>query len=271
MWKLLPISIVIISYLLSFSGTGICEYIRATNSDEVILVPTESEVNMGKSLAGSVEKRFALDDDTSLQKRINDIGQRLASVCDRKDITYSFSVLSGQELEPEYRLNAFALPGGHIYIFRAMVDLMESDDEIAAVIAHEIGHIAAKHSVKRFQGSIGMTLLQLLTARIKADNETKSRAFNAVGLLMMSYSREDEAMADKLSVRYVKKAGFNPEGVIGSIDKMWAKYRKMPIKKYTDYQTHPYTSERMAAAKKEVYGRMEFVDFINTPASLGKR
>jgi predicted Zn-dependent protease len=87
----------------------------------------------------------------------------------------------------------------------------------------------------------------------------------------MSYSREDETVADKLSVRYLKKAGYDPEAVIRMIDKMSDKHRTMPIRQYSAFKTHPYLSERKAAVKKEIYGRMDFVDFINAPAALGEQ
>jgi len=265
------ICIIVTLFAISYPSVVAAEYIRATNEEEIILVPTESEIKIGKSLSKNVEKKFGLVEDIFLQKRINDIGQRIASICDRKDISYHFGVLKGEKLKPEQKINAFALPGGYVYMFEEMVKLMESDDEIAAILAHEVGHITAKHSVKKLQGSLGSMVFQLLSAGMAADSDTKRRSHAAIGLLMMSYSREDEAMADKLSVRYIKKAGYDPKAVISSIDKMIEIHRKMPIRKYSDYRTHPYLAERKASVKKEIYGRIDFVDFINAPATLGER
>ncbi len=270
--KKILIYIIILLFSLFIPSISLSEYIRATDEEEIILVPRESEIKMGRSLAKSVERKFGLDDDMVLQKRIDGIGQRIASVCDRKDIAYHFKVLRGEGLKPQQRINAFALPGGYVYIFKDMIKLMESDDEIAAILAHEVGHITAKHSVKRLQGSLGAMAFQILSAGIEADSQTKKRANTAIGLLMMSYSREDEAVADRLSVRYAKRAGYDPEAIITSIDKMIDIHRKMPLRVYSPYQTHPYLSERKAAVKKEVYGRVDFVDFINMPtSSVGKR
>lgn len=247
------------------------EYIRATDEEEIILIPAESEIRMGKSISKDVEKRFGLYKDTFLQERIDDIGQKLAAVSDRRDITYHFKVLEGEELKKEHRINAFALPGGYVYIFKDMVEFMESDDEIAGILAHEIGHIAAKHSVKKLQGSLGAMALNLLGVAMTSDNKTKGRMNAAIGLLMTSYSRKDEEMADKLSVRYVKKAGYDPKAILKTMDKMIKMQREMPIRVYSAYQSHPYYSERKAALKKEVYGRVDFVDFINAPVTPGKR
>lgn len=251
--------------LLALDERAFAEYIRATNEEEIILVSTDQEVRMGKSLIKDVVKEFGLDEDNIIQNRIDTIGQNIAAVCDRKDISYHFNVLKGEKLKPEERLNAFAIPGGYIFIFRDMVNLMETDDEIAGILAHEVGHVAAKHSIKKIQGSLGAMALNLAGARMARDPETRMRINAAIGLLMMSYSREDESTADRLSVRYLKKAGYNPEAILSSIDKMMEEYRKMPIRDYTPYQSHPYMAERKAIVKKEIYGSMDFVDFINEP------
>jgi len=241
------------------------EYNRATKEDEFILVSTDHEVRMGTSITVNVEKRFGLAQDPLLQKRINDIGQKIARICDRQDISYHFKVLVGKDLKPEQKFNAFALPGGYIYLFEEIVDKLETDNQIAAVIAHEIGHITAKHSVKRLQGSLGAMALQLLTSRMETDAESRRRSRSAINLLMLSYSREDEFMADKLGVKYMKLSGYEPEASVKVIEKMIEMQRKGPMRRYTSYRTHPYLVERKAMVKKEIYGQMEFVDFINMP------
>ena len=262
--RTLILALIIALALLSPPGAH-PEYNRATKENEFILVSTEQEVKMGKSISLKVEKRFGLTEDPLLQKRINDIGQRIAKVCDRQDISYHFNVIVGKKLKPEQRINAFAVPGGYIYLFEDMVEKMEGDDEVAAILSHEIGHITTKHSIKRLQGSLGAMALQMLTSRMETDNESRARAHSAISLLMLSYSREDEFMADKLGVKYMKLAGYDPEGAIRVIDKMMDMHRKAPIRRYTSYRTHPYLAERKAMVKKEVYGQMEFVDFMNMP------
>ncbi len=247
------------------------EYIRATNEEEIILISTEAEIKMGKSMAKGVEKRFGLDEDIFLQKRISDIGQRVAAVSDRRDILYHFRVLGGEDLDPDQRINAFALPGGYIYIFRDMVELLETDSQIASILSHEVGHIAAKHSIKRIQGSLGATIFQIFASRMAQDNKDIGSANYALGQLMMSYSREDEDLADRLSVRYLERSGYDPEAILITIDKLWDRYRKMPIRDYSAFRTHPSYSERRSSIKQEIYGRIEFVDFINAPVVIGKR
>ena len=113
-------------------------------------------------------------------------------------------------------------------------------------------------------------ILQILSTGMASDSNTRLKTHAALGLLMTSYSREEEAMADRLAVRYVKKAGYDPEAILKTIDKMADAHRKAPIRRYTAYRTHPYLAERKAAAKKEIFGRIDFIDFINTPTNLGE-
>lgn len=251
--------------LASIPPLAYAEYNLATKEDELILVSTEREVRMGSSIAKNVDQKFGLADDVLLQKRVDRIGQDIARICDRKDIRYHFKVILGPKLKPEQRINAFALPGGYVYIFKDLVDKLGNDDEIAAVLAHEVGHVAAKHSIKRLQGSLGAMALQMLSSRMEADGETKARAHAAITLLMMAYSREDEFLADKLAVKYTRLAGYDPEGSVKVIEKLIQIQRKARIRPYTGYRTHPYLAERKAVIRKEIHGQMEFVDFINMP------
>jgi predicted Zn-dependent protease len=251
--------------LISIPSIAHAEYNLATEENELILVSTEKEIEMGKNISKNVEKRFKLANDELLQQKIDGIGQDIARVCDRKDISYYFRVLAGEDLKPEQRINAFSLPGGYVYIFKDLVQKLEDDDEIAAVLAHEVGHIAAKHSVKRLQGSLGMMALRILTSRIESEPETRGRANAAINLLMMDYSREDEFLADKLAVKYTRLAGYDPEGNIKVIDMLIETQRKGPIRPYIGYRTHPYLAERKAMISKEISGHMAFDDFINMP------
>lgn len=252
----LIIAAIIISASLQTSAGA--EYNLATQKDEFILIPSEKEENMGRNLSKQVEKKFELDPDVLLQTRVKEVGDKIVQVCDRRSISYHFAVLADKE-----EINAFSLPGGYIYIFRGMLDKIENDDELAGVLAHEIAHVAARHSVKKMQASFGNTIAQLAIARAETDNLTRARAHQALIELMLWYSREDEVLADRLAVKYMKLAGYNPEGVVTFLNRLMEIQRKAPIKRYRDYRSHPYLSERLSVSKEEIYGKMDFRDYIN--------
>ena len=253
-----------------FISPSYAVYNPASGEDDIVLIDDTQEVKMGNSLAENVEKQFGLLEDVNLQLRVNSIGQKLVSVCDRQNIAYSFRVLAGEELKEDQRHNAFALPGGYVYIFREMAQDTESDDELASVLAHEIGHIVARHSVKKLQSSIGLGGLSLLGSIAATDSRSKKKSSVAIAQLMMEYSREAEFEADKLSIKYLKAAGFNPKAASDFMNRMLEKQLSGKINYYHYFRTHPYTTERLAAINKEISGKVAFDDYINTPLGRGE-
>jgi len=235
-------------------------YNKDTKKDDLILVSTEKEKQIGRKISMQVKKKYDEVKDPLIQKRIEDIGVRIASVCGRDDVIYRFRVLAA-ERDDEY--NAFAIPGGYIYIFDSLVNMLETDDRIAAILAHEIAHVAAKHSIKKLQSGLGSNILMLLAIGLSSDKREVMKARAALGQLMMAYSRKAEIEADRLSVKYLKEAGFDPEGVVESLKCMRNIRKKGPIRRYIYYKSHPYISERIAKAEIEVKGQVDFDSFIN--------
>jgi len=258
------ILVIILSLLIS--PNLLAEEVRDVPEKEDIFVSKDKEKKMGDSIAKRVEEKFDEVDDPLIQKRFEDIGKRLAKVCDRQDFVYHFKVLKAKEDEPKEKYyNAFALPGGYIYMFDALIEVLETDDKIAAVTAHELGHICARHSVKRLQGSLGTSALMILAIATAQDSRTVAKANQALGQLMMAYSREDELAADVLSVQYVKDAGFNPEGVLGSLETLQRLRKEGRELRYRYFKSHPYLSERIATVRSEIKGYVDFDSYINLP------
>lgn len=265
MKPLVGISPIIILMSLLCTPSVIAEYNPATGEDDIVLISEAQEIKIGRSLARSVEEKFGLVKDAGMQKRVREVGQSIAEVCDRPELTYSFGVLEGEDLEEEERHNAFALPGGYVYLFKEMVGDTESDDELAAIIAHEVGHIVVRHSVKKLQSAIGMAGLNLIGAVAKTDRHTQAKASVAIAQLMMAYNRGAEFEADKLSVKYLKKAGYDPQAAVTFIERRLEKELKGEIHQYHYFRTHPYISERKAMLNNEIEGKFAFDDYINAP------
>ncbi|OIO34239.1 MAG: hypothetical protein AUJ70_01520 [Candidatus Omnitrophica bacterium CG1_02_40_15] len=252
--------IVFIILLMSIaSGCATREYNTATGKEDIFFVDTQKEVNIGKSIAESIEKNkeIKLDPDPLMTERVNEVGQRIASVSDRKEVKYTFRVIDKEDI------NAFALPGGYVFVFKGLVDKVSKDDELAAVIAHEIAHVVARHSVKRLQGSVGYDILRILMVVTGAGRQDAGHIDSAFGQLIMSYSREDEALADKLAIKYLKEAGYDPWAVVSLLKKLQEADKILPIRPYTSYRSHPYVADRIRMVKQELSGEVDFNDYMN--------
>jgi len=249
--------ILVLLSIIIFTSPAFSEYNLATGEEETLFISREKEINMGRSISMQVEQKFNLDENYTNQEKVDIIGEKLAKVCDRKDLVFHFAVLDEEDVE-----NAFALPGGYIYIFKALLEQLD-DDELAAILAHEIGHVCARHSVKRLQNGLGYQVLQILVIAGAKDNYTKRKASEAFGHLMMANSREDEYEADALAVKYLKKADYDPKAMVKVLDKLleWQMEKRTTPKRY--WYTHPYLSSRRGAVNREITGQMEFDDYLN--------
>lgn len=179
-------------------------------------------------------------------ERVQTIGRRIAQVSDRKDLPYRFGVIRDKGL------NAFALPGGTIYIHTGTLE-KATDEELAAVMAHEVGHVAARHAVKHLQADLGFAAILQLAGAAGVGPESAKIANSLYGLFRKGFSRQDELEADRLGIRYARKAGFDPRAMISFFEKIQAEHPEEALGKAFNWQsTHPLTSERIAKAKEEI-------------------
>lgn len=233
------------------------EYNLVTKQEETYFYSTDKEVNMGQSIDKQIALQYKEVSDPLIEKRVEDIGKKIVAVCDRKDIDYHFKVLAEDEI------NAVSLPGGYVYIFKGLVDKVDSDDELAAVIAHEVGHIVARHSIKKLQAQMGYTLLRVLIAQASQSGNVGDAADLAFTEVMLGYSREDELLADQLAARYTKLAGYNPRGMIQFLEKLQEINKRKPPRPYSYFKTHPYAPDRIRVVKQELGEGVSFNDYIN--------
>ncbi len=225
----------------------------------IILLSFSATSYASSGVAKRIEDKIGLEEDAILQARVDIIGQKVTSVCDRKDLVYTFKVLKGEEV------NAFALPDGHIYIFKGLVDKTKKDDEIAAVIGHEIGHIAARHHEKRTRRAILTNIFDIVAVTGASTRRNKININNALIELTLSYSREEEIEADRLAAIYLKKTDYDPHAVISTIEILIKSEFEGPIRPKRRWRTHPYLSDRIKTAREEIEGHINFTDYINTP------
>ena len=246
--------------LVFLSGCVATSYNVATERQETLLISTDKEIAIGESIAKKVEKEFTVIRDPELLAQLDRVGARIAAVADRRDLSYRFPIVEMPEDEP----NAFALPGGPIYVTKSLFKLVKSDDELAAVVAHETGHVVAKHTVKRIQTALGLQLLQILAVGTgAADGRTNEGIDLAFASLLTEYSQSDELEADRLSAKYLRAAGYDPGAAITFMERLQKYTQKQPLHQYSYFRTHPYFSDRIGLLRQESQGHITFDDYIN--------
>jgi len=233
------------------------EYNLATKQEEKFYYSTDQEIKMGQSINRRVEKELKFSDDPLQQKRLEDIGKKIAAVSDRKEIDYYFRVLDDEEV------NAVSLPGGYVYVNSGLLEKVANDDELACILAHEVGHIVARHSIKKLQALQSYSILRVLVAVAPGTAEVGNAADAAFIQFLLGYSRQDELLADQLGTRYAKLAGYDPHGMITFLIKLQDINRRMPPRERSYYKTHPYVPDRIRIVKQELGEPIDFGDYIN--------
>lgn len=232
------------------------EYNLATGREESLFYNSEKEINLGNAVAAQIAREVKFVSDLDVNARLQGIFDRLVAVCDRKDLVYSVNIIDDETV------NAFSIPGGFVYMHKGLLDKLKTDEQIAGVLAHEIAHITAKHGLKRIQNSYGSLLAQV--AAIGSGDPQLAQGVNAIiTSLYFAYSREDEYQSDELAVKYMKKAGFDPLGMVGVLDVLMQEEEKRPLGRANYFRTHPYPKERIAVVNKTITGKISFRDYLN--------
>ncbi|MFN4180013.1 MAG: M48 family metalloprotease [Armatimonadota bacterium] len=189
------------------------------------------------------ELGFERTDDPILTELTESVGRRVAEVSPRKDMPLKFKVLNVGEV------NAVALPNGRIYVFRGMLETTDTEDELASVLAHEVGHVAGRHSLKQFRLSLGIGLLADLLNLNKQSAFVQNLAGLAATLYELGYSRQHERDADNYALRLALLSGYDPKGSVELFDK-FVKREGKPARWLIYLSTHPPSTERLERAKR---------------------
>lgn len=185
-----------------------CATNPVTGRREITLVSPEQELEIGRQGYAPVLAEYGLYDDAALQSYVNTVGQRVAKVSHLPDLEWHFTIVD------DPAVNAFAMPGGYIYVTRGLLAHLGSEGQLAGVLGHEIGHVTRRHSAAQ------MTQQQLYGAGLALGSlvsQTVARysgaAQQALGLMFLKFSRTDESQADELGVEYATKAGYDPREI----------------------------------------------------------
>ncbi len=212
-------------------------------------VSQQQEVQMGAEYAAQVEQQLPIVQDAEINRYINVLGDSIAMLADDRDLDWRFRVVDSREV------NAFAIPGGFIYVNRGLIERTTNMAQLAGVLGHEIGHVTKRHSIDQMnkaQGAnIGITLACVLTS--VCNNQAGATAIQAgAGALFAKFSRDDEAESDQEAIKGVIRAGIHPNGIPQMFEILLAERNGERGGVDAWFSTHPLEEDRIAETRAAI-------------------
>jgi predicted Zn-dependent protease len=226
-------------------GLSACATNPATGGRMLSLVSESREIEMGQQYAETIPGQFGIYDDESLQAYVDSVGQALAAVGERPQLPWSFQIVDDPVI------NAFALPGGPIYLARGIMAHFNSEAEMASVLGHELGHITARHIVEALSrqqlAQIGLTAGMIAVPGIRPFGDVLG---GGLGVLFLKYGRDDESQSDLLGHRYMTRLGYDPQGAVDMFE-ILERQREASGSSVPEWQaSHPNPGNRVEAAEE---------------------
>jgi len=226
-----------------------CATNPATGRHQVILMSEAEEIQLGRQSDAEVRKQMGIYNDAELQRYVKGVGDRLARAAHRPSLPWTFAVVD------EPAVNAFALPGGYVYITRGILPFLRDESELAAVMGHEIGHVDARHQAAAYSRQTltggGLAVLGIL---VPETQPLQGVAQVTAGLMFLKFGRNDELEADQLGVKYASASGWNAAGMNGllgtlaRLDEASGSRRGVP----NWAMTHPPAEDRVTKVEEAV-------------------
>jgi predicted Zn-dependent protease len=239
-----------IAGLLALPG---CSTNPVTGKSQLVLVSEQQEVELGRQYFPiATQLSEGETPHREIQEVVRRVGMKMARASERPNLPWDFSVVDSNEP------NAYSLPGGKISISRGLVSKMESEDQLASVLGHEIGHVTAKHAVvSESRNQLLGAVLGVGGAVLQGTGTSGAGAIQAAGqvgatLLVQKYSRDQERQADELGMKYMTAAAYNPRAFVETMEILAAAAKSEPSKFEMLFASHPVTSERIATARERL-------------------
>jgi predicted Zn-dependent protease len=233
----IPLAVVLLAW------AAACATNPVTGRRELSFMSEAQEISIAKEAEPQIKEEMGVYNDPELQRYVNDIGQRMAKISERPHLPWTFTIVDVPAV------NAFAVPGGGIYITRGILPFLDNEAELAGVIGHEIGHVTARHSAQQYTrqvtGQIGLVALGIFVPATRPFGDLTG---TALGVLFLKYGREHELQADQLGARYESTLGWDPAGVpaflstLGRLDEAAGDRRGVP----NWLSTHPDPLSRVS-------------------------
>jgi predicted Zn-dependent protease len=213
------------------------------------VVSTQQEVELGTQYAQQINAQLPIMKDASVNSYINSLGNSLARVADTRNLSWRFYVVDSREV------NAFAVPGGYVYINRGLIERARTMNQLAGAMAHEIAHVTRRHSVQQMaaaqRADAGLTLACILTSVCQSG--AASAAIQVGGsALFAKFSRDDEEQADEYGVQYLVQAGIDPRGMVDMFQILLNERRSQPTAVDAWFRTHPLEENRIAQTQAQI-------------------
>jgi Zn-dependent protease with chaperone function len=216
------------------------------------LFSVEQDVEIGRQSAAEAEQQLPILNRPAAEDYVNAVGKRLAAVAPGAKYPYQFKIVNASDI------NAFALPGGFMYVNRGLIEASRSEGQLAGVMAHEMAHVALRHGTnqasKAYLGEMGLGVLSGLLGR---NSNNTGKAIGAVGgfglnALFLKFSRTDEEQADVVGAQMMARAGYDPQDMVGFFEMLSAQQKKEPGKVERFFSSHPPPTDRAARIRNEM-------------------
>jgi predicted Zn-dependent protease len=236
--------VTIVSLLVLLTILFSCALNPVTGRQELVLVGEQQEIGIGKKTDPEVLGRYGYYPDAVLQDYVRSIGELLARVSHRPSLAYHFKVVDSPSI------NAFALPGGYVYVTRGILAHLNSEAELSSVLGHEIGHVTERHAVQQMTASLGLQVVLLaLSESLKGGEQFSQMTELLFKGILNGYGRKKEFSSDRLGQGYMVQAGYDPYAEVGVLTTL-QRNSGNPLDPITHWlvSSHPYTSERIQRA-----------------------
>jgi predicted Zn-dependent protease len=216
------------------------------NKGQFNLVSVQDEWQLGDQLAGDLSRQLRLVDDPAAESYLEGVGRRIVSQTEMGNLPWHFHIVADPEV------NAFSIPGGHVYVNTGLIDKAPNAAAFAATLAHECSHVVARHATEQMSKAYGIEAIAgVALGRNPALYQQILASILAQGA-MARFSRSDESEADRLGAAYMYKAGFDPHGMVQMFQTLLAERQRRPGSVERFFASHPLTEDRIREVSKEI-------------------
>lgn len=231
------IAVALVALLTLSCGSG------GSGGGDFNLISLEEEWQLGRQLATDIERQVRLNRDPEVNAYVQQMGQRIVARTPMANLPFQFHVVDDPEI------NAFAIPGGHVYVNTGLIAHAENASELAGVMAHEISHVTARHSTEQISRQYGLSILAGIALGQNPGALSELAAQIVAGGALARFSRGAEREADELGIQAMAAAGYNPHGMASMFEELMEQRQRQPGRVEQFFATHPAIDERIRDAR----------------------